>query len=127
MNRLSSIKFVSFVLMFLLSTCICSTLQATTSAMATNEIPESLPQRKKTKIKKPMSAKKAQKQAEAKDKKLRKESDQYIKWNRKRSIEIQTPEVQQRMKQNVKDANARYKAKKKNSTSRTKKAGRKYK
>jgi hypothetical protein len=127
MNRLSSIKFVSFVLMFLLSTCICSILQATTGAMATNEIPESLPQRKKTNIKKPMSAKKAQKQAEAKDKKRRKESDQYIKWNRKRSIEIQTPEVQQRMKQNVKDANARYKAKKKNSTSRTKKAGRKYK
>jgi Na+-translocating ferredoxin:NAD+ oxidoreductase RnfG subunit len=127
MNRLSSIKFISFVLIFLLSTCICSTLQATTSAMATNEISESPPQRKKTKIKKPMSANKARKQAEAKDKKRRKESDQYIKWNRKRSIEIQTPEVQQRMKQNIRDANARYKTKKKNSTSRTKKARRKYK
>jgi biopolymer transport protein ExbB/TolQ len=126
MNRLSSIKFILFVLILLLSAGICSTMQATTSSMETNEISESLPQRKKTKIKKPMSAVKAQKQAEAKDKKRRKESDKYIKENQERSLEIQTPEVRERMKQNVKDANARYKAKKKNNASRTKKTGRKY-
>jgi predicted DNA-binding helix-hairpin-helix protein len=126
MNRLSSIKFILFVLILLLSTGICSTMQATTSSMKTNEISESLPQRKKTKIKKPMSAVKAQKQAEAKDKKRRKESDKYIKENQERSLEIQTPEVRERMKQNVKDVNALYKAKKKNNASRTKKAGRKY-
>ena len=74
----------------------------------------------------PKAAKKARKKQEAKDKKLKKDYKDFVKNNQKRSIEIQTPVVQERMKQNVKDADSKYKSKKKNNASRTKKAGRKY-
>ncbi len=82
---------------------------------------------RKTKIKKPMSVKKAQRLQAKKEKKLKRDSEKFIKENRKRSLEIQTPEVQKRMKDNIKDANNRYKDKRKNTTSRTKKAKKKYK
>jgi hypothetical protein len=50
-----------------------------------------------------------------------------VKKSQKRTLDIQTPEVKERMKQNQKDSEAKYKSKKKNSSSSTKKAGRKYK
>jgi len=81
---------------------------------------------KKGKIKRPGSAKKAQKKQAANDRKLKKDYEEFVKENRKRSVEIQTPEVRERMKQNVKNANASYKVKKKTNASRTRKAGRKY-
>jgi hypothetical protein len=74
----------------------------------------------------PKAARKARKKQEAKERKQDKEYGNFVKNNQKRSIEIQTPEVQARMKQNVKDANARYKARKKTNASRSKKTGRKY-
>jgi HD superfamily phosphohydrolase len=76
--------------------------------------------------KEPKAAKKARLKQAAKDKKLKKDYEKFVKNNQKRSIEIQTPEVQARMKQNQKDANSQYKAKKKNNSTRTRKAGRKY-
>jgi hypothetical protein len=82
---------------------------------------------RKTKIKKPMSVKKAQRLQARKERKLKRDYEKTIKENRKRSLEIQTPEVRERMKQNLKDANSRYKDKRKTNTSRTKKAKRKYK
>ncbi len=129
MNQLSVIKYLSAVLIFLLVVSVCDAFP-----VVKNTIPGdgsemvSAPQsrKKKAKVKKPMSTEKAQKEADARDQKRRKDSEKYIKENQKRSIEIQTPEVQARMKQNVKDANVRYKAKKKNTTASTKKAGRKY-
>jgi hypothetical protein len=63
------------------------------------------------------------------DKKLRKQKRDYGKFvegSRKRSIEIQTPEVQERMKQNNKNADANYKIKKKKTAAKSRKAGRKY-
>ena len=128
MNRLSSTKYLLIGLIFFLSAILCNAGPVINGSVKgyMSEIPEALPQRKKAKVKKPMNAEKAQKQADAKDNQRRKESDKYIKENRKRSIKIQTPEVQERMKRNVKDANARYKAKKKSNTTRTKKAGRRY-
>lgn len=82
---------------------------------------------KKVKLNGPVSAAKAKKMQEAKDKKLKKDYGKFVKGNQKRSIQIQTPEVQDRMKQNIKNANSNSKARKKNSAARTKKAGRKYK
>lgn len=82
---------------------------------------------RKTKIKKPMSVKKVQRLQARKERKLKREYEKSIKENRKRSLEIQTPEVRERMKQNLKDANSRYKDKRKTNTSRTKKVKRKYK
>lgn len=82
---------------------------------------------RKTKIKKPMSVKKAQRLQAKKEKNLKRDYEKSIKENRKRSLEIQTPEVRERMKQNLKNANTRNKDKRKTNTSRTKKAKRKYK
>ena len=50
----------------------------------------------------------------------------YIKESKKRSYEIQTPEVQERMKANRKESDLRYKSKKKKISDQSKKAGRKY-
>lgn len=126
MNRLSSPRLRTLLLMFFLSAGLCITLHAGSDYLTFGNASELLPQQKKAKIKKPVSAEKAKKQAEERDKKRKKEGEKYIKENRERSLEIQTPEVRERMKQNVKDANANYKAKKKSNASRTKKAGRRY-
>ena len=126
MNRSSSVKSLLFAIIFMMSAGMCYPIPSEGRSALSGSVPEALPQPKKAKLKRPVSAEKAQKKAEAKDKARRKDSAKYIEENRKRSIEIQTPEVQERMKQNVKDANARYKAKKKTTSSRTRKAGRKY-
>jgi hypothetical protein len=69
----------------------------------------------------------AKKEQEANDRKLDKEYARIIKRSRERAIEIQTPEVQARMKQNKKDSAIRDKAKKKREKKSTKKGGKKYK
>lgn len=84
---------------------------------------------KKAKVKKPQSAKKAQKKQAAKDKKIQKNYEKYGVYerdNQRHALEIQTPTVRERMKQNIRDANANYKAKKKSNTARTKKGAKKY-
>lgn len=126
MIRLSPLKLFALSFILLMTTGTGYAITPDAKPFSANVISGASPQKKKSRVKRPVSAQKAQKKAEAKDKQRRKESDRYIEENRKRSVEIQTPEVQERMKQNVKDANAQYKAKKKNNSSRTKKAGRKY-
>jgi len=74
----------------------------------------------------PRSVSKARRKQESKEKKQKKESRQYIKNNKKRSLDIQTPEVRERMKQNVRDADANYRAKRKASIARTKRGAKKY-
>lgn len=76
--------------------------------------------------KKTNSPGKAKKAQEAKLKKQKKDYQNSIKDSRKRSIDIQTPEVQARMKKNNKNADANYRNKKKKSNSSTRKAARKY-
>jgi hypothetical protein len=78
-------------------------------------------------VKGPANIEKVKKQQEEKKSKQKKDFAKYVKENQKRSIEIQTPEVKERMKQNIKDANSNYDSKHKNSASKTRKAGRKYK
>ncbi len=129
MNHLSALKYLLAMLVLMLAVSVCNAYPVLKDSVlkdGSEMVTAQQSRKKKDKISKPVSAEKAQKKAEAKDKKRRKDSDKYIEENRKRSIEIQTPEVQDRMKQNVKDANARYKAKKKNNATRGKKAGRKY-
>jgi hypothetical protein len=63
-------------------------------------------------------------------KKKKKQDEEYaksIKESKKRTIKIQTAEVQDRMKQDQKDIADREKAKKKKTSATTRKAGRKYK
>ena len=81
---------------------------------------------KTVKVKGPKAAEKSKKDQETKQSKIKKDYGKYVKENQKRSIEIQTPEVKARMKQNIKDADANYKTKHKNSATRTRSAGKKY-
>jgi len=69
----------------------------------------------------------AKKKQAANQKKLDKEYDDYVKESRKRAVKIQSPEVQDRMLENRKEADKKYKEKKKKRTESSKKAGRKYK
>ena len=78
------------------------------------------------KIREPRAADKAKKNAGASERKNKRENEKFVKANRERSFEIQTPEVRERMKQNVKKANERYKAKRKKTASRSRKAAKKY-
>jgi hypothetical protein len=83
--------------------------------------------RKEVKVREPRSVMKAKKKQEAQDRQIKREYNKYIKWSRKRTLDIQTPEVQARMKKDRKDAASRDKAKKKIVKAGSKKAGRKYK
>jgi flagellar motor protein MotB len=74
----------------------------------------------------PRKAKKAQKKQDAKERKKKNAIKDSSKQAQKRSYEIQSPEVQARMKQNKKDTAARDKARKKNNKARTKKGAKKY-
>jgi hypothetical protein len=55
----------------------------------------------------------AKKKQEANQQKLKKEYEDYIVQNRKRALEIQTPEVRERMSDNRKNSELNYKEKKK--------------
>jgi len=77
-------------------------------------------------VKGPASIEKVKKQQEEKESKRQKDYSKYVKENQQRSLEIQTPAVRERMKRNIKDANANFDAKHKSSASRTRKAGKKY-
>ena len=69
----------------------------------------------------------AKKKQEANDRRLKKDYDKSVKQSQKRTIDIQTPEVQARMKQNKKEDVTRYKDKKKKVKEGSKRAGKKYK
>ena len=83
--------------------------------------------RKESKVKEPRTVLKAKKKQEANERKLKRDYEKSVKRSQKRTVDIQTPEVQVRMKQNQKDSAARDKAKKKKVKTSTKKAGKKYK
>ena len=69
----------------------------------------------------------AKKKQEVNDRKLKRDYDKSIRRSQKRTIDIQTPEVQKRMKQNKKDYTSRDKEKRKNVKTSTRRAGKKYK
>jgi hypothetical protein len=75
----------------------------------------------------PRKAKKAQKKQDKKEKEKKKAIKDGSKETRKRSYEMQSPDVQARMKQNQKDTETRDKAKKKSTKARTKQGAKKYK
>ncbi len=80
----------------------------------------------KAKVVGPQSAKKVQKKQDAKERKKKKDSKKAVKEFQNHALEIQAPEVRERIKQNRKNSDASYKAKKKNNASRTRSAGKKY-
>ncbi len=78
------------------------------------------------KVKEPRTVLKAKKKQEANSRKLDKEYENHIKDSQKHAFDIQTPEVQSRMKQNKKEYTSRDKHHKKKVRSETRRAGRKY-
>lgn len=82
---------------------------------------------RQVKVKEPRKVSKAKRKQEAKDKKLKKEYENSVKKSRKRSVDIQSPDVQARMKQDQKNISEREKVKKKNKKAGAKKARKKYK
>lgn len=129
MNGLSIKKSLIFITLIALASPAFSeniTLPDGNSSDRTEVAINSLTQKKKAKVKKPGSAKKVQKKAVAKEKKHDQDYEKIVKENRKHAQEIQTPAVKERMKQNIKDSNANYKAKKKSETTRTKRGAKKY-
>ena len=81
---------------------------------------------KTAKVREPRSVLKAKRKQEANDRKLNKEYDKSVKQSQKRTVDIQTPEVQARMKQNKKDYTTRDKQKKKKVNKASRDAGGKY-
>jgi len=82
---------------------------------------------KEVKVKEPRSVLKAKRKQEANDRRLEKNYEKSVRKSQKRTIDIQTPEVQARMKQNKKDTIVRGKEKKKKVKANSQKAGKKYK
>jgi hypothetical protein len=82
---------------------------------------------KETKVREPRAVTKAKRKQEKKEEKNDKEYQDYLSDSRKRSFKIQTPDVQERMKNNARDIKARDKSRKKQVSSSTKSGARKYK
>jgi hypothetical protein len=83
--------------------------------------------KKEAKVKEPRSVLRAKRKQEANDRRLQKNYEKSVRKSQKRAINIQTPEVQARMKQNKKDYTLRDRKKKKNTETATKGAEKKYK
>lgn len=69
----------------------------------------------------------AKRKQAANQEKLKKEYNAAVKENRKHAMKIQSPEVKTRMLDNRKEADSRYKEKKKNMNNNSRRAGKKYK
>jgi hypothetical protein len=126
MNNLSFRKCILFVLFFSLAIGSCN-------AQIFHKNPEkqllgkSHSSRKEPKVKEPGKVLKAKRKQEANDRRLEKNYEKSIKKSQKRTIDIQTPEVQARMKQNKKDTAVRENEKRKKVRASTQEAGKKYK
>jgi hypothetical protein len=122
-------KFFLFIFFFSLSIGICNAqlLHKNSSRHIEKGLfGKSLNKKKTIKVKEPRTVLKAKKKQEANQKRLKNDYEKSIKRSQKRTIAIQTPEVQDRMKQDQRDFTNRDKAKRKKVKSGTKKARRKY-
>jgi hypothetical protein len=134
MNRLSIKQLLILVFIFFLGFAVCN-------AQATGKGRHRNPEKslfggksrkvKETKVKvkgkEPKAAVKAKEKQAKKEAKLEKDFNNYVVDSRKRAFKIQSPEVKARIIQNKKDIKAREKAKKKRTSTVTRKAGKKYK
>lgn len=82
---------------------------------------------REAKVKEPRSVLRAKRKQEANQRRLDRNYDKAVKRSQKRTVDIQSPEVQARMKQNKKDITIRDREKKKNTEARTRGAEKKYK
>lgn len=117
------------VLLFSLSINICNAqiLHKKSSRHIEKGLFGKSPGKKKTiKVKEPRTVNKAKKKQEANQQRLKNDYAKSIKRSQKRTFDIQSPDVQERMKQNQKNSAQRDKAKRKKKKSGTSKARKKY-
>ncbi|MFZ2338721.1 MAG: hypothetical protein WAW07_03235 [Bacteroidales bacterium] len=81
---------------------------------------------KRVKYRESPSVVRAKKKQNANQEKLKKDYAEYVKNERKRAVEIQSPEVRERMTANRRESDLKYKEKKKKRTADGKMAGRKF-
>jgi hypothetical protein len=82
---------------------------------------------KKVKYREAPSIMRAKKKQAANQEKLKKEYNANVKENRKRSVEIQSPEVKTRMLDNRKESDSKYREKKKKMGEKSRRVSKKYK
>jgi cytochrome c biogenesis protein ResB len=124
MENLKIKKTLVLLLLLLVSVSVCEA-QRTVGKPDRAAFGKSL-KTKQVKVREPPSIEKAKRKQEAKEKKLKKEYNEYVEQSRKRAVKIQSPEVQDRMIQNRKDADRRYKIKKKKREENFRRAGHKF-
>jgi hypothetical protein len=130
MNRLSLRQFVVFILVLIVGISVCEAQAPTDRApKPAGKGLFGLFSGKKSsgKVSAPRKVSQIKKEQEKKKKKSDEEYAKSIVESQKRTIKIQTPAVQERMKQNKKEIAAREKAKKKKTSAASRSAGRKYK
>jgi hypothetical protein len=130
MKKNTFIQLLVFVLVILASINVCE--GQTSGKRAAVKAEKSLSgkssgRRKAAKIVEPKKVVQAKKEQAEKKKKVQDDYNNYVKDSRERAVKIQSPAVQERMKQNQKDIEEREKSRKKASSSSTKKAARKFK
>jgi hypothetical protein len=130
MNRIPLRHLCVFVLMLILANSVCNAqARANRGNKPVHKGLFGLFSGKKSggKIKAPKNARQMQKEQAKKEQKVEADYAKFVKESKKRAFKIQTPEVQNRMKQNQKDITEREKARKKRISSTTRKARKKYK
>jgi hypothetical protein len=121
-----------FLLLLFFTFLVIGTCSAQSSYKSNSKNPEkglfgkTVGNKKKVRTKEPRTVHKAKREQEKNEKRLKKEYAQSVKRSRQRTYDIQSSEVQVRMKQNQKDTALRDKEKKKNAKASTKKGGKKY-
>jgi len=125
--HLIQVLFIMFILLFPDNLCVAQSFERPRTHKRVNGISKRPSGRKQEyQIKEPRSATKAIRKQKAEEKKRDKEYKAQLKADRKRHLEIQSPEVRERILQNRKNSDINYKAKKKAIGSNNKKAARKY-
>lgn len=128
MNKLLYKKLLILLIVFSVSVSCNSRLFSKISSRGSGrELAGSSRKSKDVKIKEPRAASSAKKKQETREKANKKAYFKSIDNSKKRTVEIQTPEVQARMKQNNDQITARDKAKSKKIRNANKKLRKKYK
>ncbi len=127
MNFLSFRRLLSLFLIMLCTKAVCEAQRSNRSIRnPEKELFGKSLNTKRVKYRESPSVVRAKKKQAANQEKMKKEYAEYVKNERKRAVEIQSPEVRERMTANRKEADLKYKEKKKKRIADTKKARRKF-
>jgi hypothetical protein len=127
MKRLSFRQLIVFFVVFTIGISLCEAQDRAPKPAKKGVFGLFSGKKSSSRVKAPKSASKVQKEQDRKDKKKDADWAKTVKESQKRTIKIQTPEVQNRMKQDQKDITAREKARMKKSSKTTRSGAKKYK